>query len=603
MKKSLLLLIAINIFYCCQNTSENDSKDSTINQVESSLIQPVFVEGDSLWSIEERMEHYGVPGVSITVIKDYQIAWSKSYGFMDKDSKAPVTNQTLFQAGSISKPVAAYGALKLVEQGKLDLDKDINSYLKSWTLPDSEFTAENKVALKHLLSHTGGLTVHGFLGYSPDLPVPTLVQVLNGEKPANSPPIFVDKAPDESYRYSGGGFSVMQQAMIDVEGKTFPEIMDEQILQPLEMTNSTYNQPLQEQRLKMAATGYLPDGSMTKGKRHTYPEMAAAGLWTTSEDLAKFAVDIQNTYKGENAKVMSKEMVTTMLTPYYKDFIGMGIFINTYKDEKYFGHGGWDEGFSSEMVAHRDKGYGVVVLTNSNHPDFIRELIRSVAMSYQWDEYVPMYKALAANDDELEKFNGRYKLNNSEVITISNKDNRLFGSGLIEEPEELFKITDSTFLRREGHKHVQFKTDADGKTTLNILDINTGEVQRTLATMAAGEKLPFEYLQSGYFDKAIEGYKQLMMDNPNDSAVNEGNLNVIGYNLLGDGKMELAKDLFKVNMLLYPESSNVYDSYAEACMKLGENELAIENYKKSLVLDPNNSNAETMIAEIIKNRE
>ncbi len=603
MKNLLLLLIVLVVFYGCQNTSENNPNDIAIKQVESSLIQPVFVEGDSLWNIEERMKHYGVPGVSITVIKDYQIAWTKSYGVMDKDSKELVTNQTLFQAGSISKPVAAYGALKLVEQGKLDLDTDINSYLTSWKLPDSEFTAENKVALKHLLSHTGGTTVHGFLGYSPDLPVPTLVQVLNGEKPANSPPIFVDKAPDESFRYSGGGFSVMQQAMIDVEEKSFPEIMDEQILQPLGMTNSTYNQPLQEPRLETAATGYLPDGSMTKGKRHTYPEMAAAGLWTTSEDLAKFAVDIQNTYKGESGKVFSKEMVTKMLTPYFEDFIGMGIFINTYKDEKYFGHGGWDEGFSSEMVAHRDKGYGVVVLTNSNHPDFISELIRSVAMTYQWDEYVPKYKALVAKDDELKNLNGRYKLSSSEVITISNNNNQLFASGLIEEPQELIKITDSTFLRRQGHRHVQFKTDADGKTTLNILDPNTSDVQRTLTTMTADEKLPLEYLQSGEFDKALEGYKQILKEDSSDSDVNEGNLNVTGYNLLGDDKMELAKNIFKVNVLLYPESSNVYDSYAEACMKLGEDDLAIKNYKKSLELDPNNSNAEAMIVEINKKRE
>jgi CubicO group peptidase (beta-lactamase class C family) len=201
-----------------------------------------------------------------------------------------------------------------VEEGKISLDSNVNNYLKSWKLPDNEFTKNKKVALKHLLSHTGGLTVHGFLGYSPDLPVPSLLQVLDGEQPANSPAIRVDKVPDESFRYSGGGYTIMQQMLIDIEGKDFPSITKEKVLQPLGMIHSTYQQPLPPDLLKLAATGYLPDGSMTKGKRHTYPEMAAAGLWTTAEDLALFAIDIQKSLKGEGG-VLSKTMVEKMLTP------------------------------------------------------------------------------------------------------------------------------------------------------------------------------------------------------------------------------------------------------------------------------------------------
>src|SRR6185295_4490852 len=169
----------------------------------------------------------------------------------------PVTAKTLFQAGSISKPVAAYGSLKMVEEGKIDLNENINTYLRSWKLPDNEFTKDKKVALKHLLSHTGGLTVHGFLGYSPDLPVPTLLQVLDGTPPANSPPVRVDKTPEESFRYSGGGYTIMQQMLIDIESKPFPDILKEKVLTPLAMNNSTYNQPLNPDQLKMAATGYL----------------------------------------------------------------------------------------------------------------------------------------------------------------------------------------------------------------------------------------------------------------------------------------------------------------------------------------------------------
>lgn len=205
------LLVLITVLACACSTRETHplTTEEQITKVETSLVRPVYLAGDSLWTIEERMEHYGVPGVSIAVIKDSKIVWSKAYGIMDKETNEPVTTTTLFQAGSISKPVAAYGALKEVELGKLTLDENINNYLTAWKLPDNEFTKEKKVGLRHLLSHTGGLTVHGFPGYTPGDPVPSLIQVLNGEPPANTGAIRVDKVPEESFRYSGGGYTIM----------------------------------------------------------------------------------------------------------------------------------------------------------------------------------------------------------------------------------------------------------------------------------------------------------------------------------------------------------------------------------------------------------
>lgn len=597
MKNIICLLFVACLFQACSKSPT--SSDDEIKKVESNLITPVYLEGDSTWTIEKRMAHYGVPGVSIAVIKDNKITWAKSYGVMDKDSKEPVSNQTLFQAGSISKPVAAYGALKVVESGKINLDENVNTYLKSWQLPDNEFTKDKKVALKHLLSHTGGLTVHGFPGYSPGIPVPTLVQVLNGEAPANTSSILVNKVPEESFRYSGGGYCVMQQMLIDVEGKPFPELLKEIVLQPLEMKNSTYDQPLNETQIKMAATGYLPDGSMTQGKRHTYPEMAAAGLWTTAEDLARFAIDIQNTVKGESEKVLSQNMVKQMLTSFVADFIGLGIFLEKYGENIYFGHGGWDEGFSSQLIAHRDKGYGVVILTNSNHPEFIDELVRSVALTYSWDNFVPTYKKMEMDTALFSQISGRYRNTTDGLIKIYSENNRLYRKYLRGEPMELFKISDSTFISREQDQLIQFKTNpVDGK--LNILlyndDGKPGEFIRPL--LAEGDKVPYEFLLSGDFDKALAGYKTLLKNNTNDESVNEGNLNGQGYNLLRSGKNKLAQDVFKINMLLYPNSANVYDSYAEACMKNGETELAIANYKKSLALNPENNNAVKMLEEL-----
>lgn len=596
---SLSLIICVLL---CTECAQPPSTEERIQKAETSLVNRVYIEGDSLWNIEERMLHYGVPGVSIAVIDNYEIAWTKTYGVMDRDSKEPVTTKTLFQAGSISKPVAAYGALRLVSEGKLSLDQDVNTTLKSWKLPENEFTSSQKVTLKHLLSHTGGITVHGFPGYSPDLTVPTLLQVLDGAEPANSHPIRVDKLPGEGFRYSGGGYCIMQQMMIDVEGKDFPAIMDEKVLRPLGMLASTYAQPLPEEQLKLAATGYLPNGQMTKGRRHIYPEMAAAGLWTTAEDLARFAIDIQRSLKGEKS-LLSQEITRQMLTPVYEDFIGLGIFLDDRGENVYFGHGGWDEGFSSHMTAHRDKGYGVVILTNSNHPQFIEELMRAVALAYGWDGFVPVYKRLPADAASLAGITGRYRNGSDGLVSVFAEGDRLFMKYIREKkPNELIKVSDSTYIRRDSEEAVQFKLNpADGKMHIVFIDRKGKPSAFDRPRMDDNEKIPFEHLLAGSYEEALKGYQSLMAADPTDGAIAEHHLNWQGYELMREGKLVLARDIFHVNTLLYPSSANVYDSYAEALMNNGEIELAIANYKKALKLDPANRNAAQMLKELVGN--
>ena len=601
MKNNLIILLIIVLLQSCSNVPTPSSLADKINKVETSLLNPVYIQGDSTWSIEERMEYYGVPGVSIAVINDGKIEWTKAYGVMDKENKSPVTKETLFQAGSISKPVAAYGALKLVELNTIDLNEDINTYLKSWKLPDNEFTKEKKVTLKNLLNHSGGITVHGFMGYSPDLTAPSLVEVLNGAFPANSGAIFVNKIPEESYRYSGGGYTIIQQMMIDVMDKSFTALMSELVLKPLEMNNSTFDQPLRNEQLKVAATGYLPDGSMTKGKRHTYPEMAAAGLWTTAEDLAKFTVNIQQTLKGESETVLSHAMTSKMLTPFVEDFTGLGFFINKMNDETYFGHGGWDQGFSGELIAHKNKGYGVVVLNNSNHPDFISELIRSVAFTYDWDDYVPVYKKIELDKTILPKICGRYRINDYNIVSVYQNNNLLYSKIIGEKPTELIKISDSTYIRRERNQIIQFDLKSENEElNMLVLNPNDGTIVSTYNQMKSDEKVPIEFIIDGDFEQGLEAYQALMKIDPSAPSISENNLNMIGYRFLNEEKTKLAMDIFKVNTILYPNSSNVYDSYAEACMKIGNLDQSIENYKKSLSLNSQNINAKEMLKKLQK---
>lgn len=603
MKFKLLALLSISlILSCAEKASNSISFDPKISEVESNLSSPVYIEGDSTWTIEARMKHYGVPGVSIAVINEGEIAWVKTYGIMDKESKAPVTKNTLFQAASISKPVSAYAALRLVEQAKVDLNADINTQLKSWKLADNKFTSEKKVTLKNLLNHSAGVTVHGFLGYSPDLPVPSLLQVLDGTPPANSSATEVNKVPEESFRYSGGGYNIVQQMMIDVEGKPFPEIMKDLVLQPLGMQNSSFNQPLTKTQLGMAATGYLPDGRMTKGKRHTYPEMAPAGLWTTPEDLAKFAINIQKTLKEQSKLGLSKDLTNQMLTPFVEDFIGLGIFVNKKKDQVYFGHGGWNEGFSSEMIAHKDKGYGVVVMTNSNHPKFISELIRSVALTYKWDDFVPRYKEIETNSDSLSKITGKYLVDGYSFLEVLEVNNQLmYRDGPEKELTELIQVSDSTFVVRDFDAIFQFKANAEQNfMDIHVINSNTMKTRSVYSQITDDTKLPLEMIMDGDFDQALASYKTLLKKDKNDPNISESNLNNLGYRFLGTDKIKVAKDLFKMNMILYPESFNVYDSYAEACLKMGEKKLAIEYYQKSLNLNPQNANAKKQIAELEK---
>ncbi len=594
MKKLLIILL---VLVGCTSKKE-PANDPNILAVENNLIRDVHFEDDSLWNIEDRMKFYGVPGASIAVIKDNKIVWSKAYGIMDKETNEPVTTTTLFQAGSISKPVAAYGALKTVEMGKIDLNTDVNTYLTSWKIPDNEFTKDKKVTLGHLVSHTGGLTVHGFWGYSPDLQVPTLLQVLDGiQPPANSPPIRVDKAPETGFRYSGGGYTVMQQMLIDVHGKSFPQLEKELVLDPLGMTNSTYDQPLDSITVKKAATGYLPNHEQTKGKRHTYPEMAAAGLWTTAEDLAKFAIDVQLAVKGESKKVLSQEMAKRMVTPVKNEkSIGLGLFMQDREGDVYFGHGGWDEGFSSELVAHRDKGYGVVVLTNSNHPPFISEVMRSVARVYNWDHYATNYKKLPLDTSMFKTISSRYRSEGDNLINITNKDGHLYLQYLrTEKPAELFRITDSTYITTWHDGPLQFKSRPDGQVDMIYYGWNR---VNTYSKLKDDEKLPYEHLLAGDYNKALKAYQALLKASPDDNSVSEETLNWRGYNLLEQHNTQLAADLFKINTELYPKSANAYDSYADALKANGDKKGAIANYKKSLKLNPESKQTAKKLSEL-----
>src|SRR6185369_11936721 len=289
---SMFSRLLIFVLVLSQVAFGQSTAQTRIQHVEEGLLPVVLIKGEPGWTIQERMKHYRVPGVSIAVINDYKVEWARSYGVKDVETNEPVTTETRFQAASISKPVTAMIALKKVAEGKLALDENINNKLTSWKLPDNEFTAKRKVTLANLLSHTGGLTVHGFPGYEVGKRLPTVPEILNGKEPANTPAVRVDMEPGTKFRYSGGGTTITQLTLMDIEKKPYPQIAQETVLGPLGMTHSTYSQPLPDDIRKQAASGHRQDGKPVEGKIHVYPEMAPAGLWTTPTDLATFAIEV-----------------------------------------------------------------------------------------------------------------------------------------------------------------------------------------------------------------------------------------------------------------------------------------------------------------------
>ncbi|MCH2196489.1 serine hydrolase [Kordia sp.] len=576
-----------------------------MKKVEKGLTTRVYIKGDSTWSIEERMKHYGIPGASIAVIHNGEIAWAKGYGVTDKESNTPVTTQTLFQAAATSMPVSAYGALCLVEQHQLDLDENINNYLKSWKVPENEFTKEKKVTIKNILNHSAGIHPRGTGRYSIDEKIPTLVQILNGTSPAKNAPITINKEPEESVRFAYASYVPIQQLMLDVKGKTFPEIMHELVLEPLEMNNSTYNQSLTAAQLSKIATGYLTDGSKAEGGRSIYPAMATNGLWTTAEDYAKFIINRYQTLNGKTTKGLSRELTKLMGTPYgvngssWSFTLGLGFQLLNRNNEIYLRHHGWNRGFYTEIVAHRDKEYGVVVMTNSTFPEFNAEVMRAVAIAYEWDNYVPVHEKIEIEQSFADSITGRYT-ENGNIIEVIQKGNQLFYKNIVDvEAEELVKISDSSFVRRNSSLFIQFKPNAENKRmNLQYLSRNDGSMVATFVKIDADRKEPVEFLLEGDVEKAITAYRMLLEKEPTNPAVTEAHLNDLGYDFFHANRMKLSLNTFKINIILYPDSFQVYDSYAEACEKAGKMDLAILNYAKSLELNPENNRTRHKLQEL-----
>ncbi|MGZ5133992.1 MAG: serine hydrolase [Flavitalea sp.] len=462
----LMLTFFFSSFLVAAQTNQNvysKEVEEKIARVERSLSGWAKT-SDNNWNIQERMKYHNIYGVSIAVVKDFKLEWARGYGLADTSDKRPVTTQTLFQAASISKSLNAVGVLKLVDKKNLDIQKDINSYLQSWKFPYDTTKSKNvSITVSHLLSHTAGLTVHGFPGYKWTDALPSDKDILDGTKPANTAAIRSEFQPGVRVKYSGGGTTVTKKIIIDLTGKRYDEYMREEVLEPMGMVNSFFTQPPPPGSFPHLASAYYRNGSPVKGKFHIYPEQAADGLWTNPTDLSRFIIEMQLSLEGKSNKILSRDLANKMLTPVMEN-AGLGVFVDTKGNRKFFGHGGANEGFRCRYYGSLEGGDGIVIMVNSDNDAIIPEILNSVATVYGWDNFTgqKVKRIVPVHIDSLASYVGTYNLEGITLQVIQ-KDRTLYFIQDQSPPVRMYFSSPSEFFIKEVNADFQFHRNAQGE--------------------------------------------------------------------------------------------------------------------------------------------
>ena len=490
--RSIRLFVFLNLVAAVGGTAAAQNPAN----IEHHLRYGVRIEGqpDTAMELVDRMRSYHVPGVSIAVIDNYRVVFAKGYGVTAFGGSKAIDTTTLFLAGSISKPVFASGFLRLAEDRELSLDADINTLLKSWHLPESKFTEREKVTPRRILTHSAGLTVWGFPGYALDAPVPTVPQLLDGAPPANTAAVRNDTIPGARWLYSGGGITILQLASTDITGEAFPAMMRRLMIQAAGMARSTYENPLPLNRRGEAASGHEEVDTPVPGGFHVYPEMAAAGLWTTPSDLARWAIALSHSYRGERGGVLSTSMARQMISkqmhqqpPYGNGYWGLGVAVSGEGDSLTFSHGGRDEGFVADFFMRPASGRGLVIMMNGVNGGLMAEIERSFAEEYGFGAPARTPRTLVAKSaSELGAYVGRY-------VGVAGRDTARFDVSVAPDGKSLLVYTslarrslpvvplgNDRFAGLEGGGEWIFERAADGTGPVRSLAIGAGQNRRVL---------------------------------------------------------------------------------------------------------------------------
>ncbi|MDC7996369.1 serine hydrolase domain-containing protein [Altibacter sp. HG106] len=468
--KNILLLISILLIGCTSpNTKKeklakdiNNQSELRVKKIEENLVPIHFLKDNSnRISISKMMEKDSVPGVSIAFIENGDISWQKTYGYSNLQDSLPVTTKTLFNGASLSKPIAAMAALNLSENGFIGLNEDVNTYLKNWKIPQNKFTEEQKVTLKRLIGHTGGIINYVPQPYSLNENSPNLVQMLSGTKPSVDPPVSVIYVPGEKRKYSNPGYTIIQKMIEDVSDKNFESVIQELIFKPSEMYNSSFEQPLPQNLLKKTATGYSKD---LKGYPYKlFPWKAAGGIWTTPTDLSKFTIALLEDYHSSKNNILSKKMADSVFQK-KSERLGFGKLFSPEKQDLLFEHWGSSPGFTCYMVASLNKKQGVIIMTNSDNGTILLSYIaRAVAQEYNWDFLQPtIFESFKLSVDEILTYVGKFSGGDKEMVFEIYNEN-LVVSDAKNNKSKLIPVGGKKFILKETNNLYEFLIDKNDK--------------------------------------------------------------------------------------------------------------------------------------------
>ena len=552
MKKIIVLLVfGFCVSGLIAQTLYSNEIEAQIKQFENSLAGRVKIKGKETYRLSDRMDHYHVKGLSIAVIKDYKVIWAKGYGWADVDEKKHVTTETLFEPGSISKSLNAVGILKLVQDHKLDLYTDINTYLTSWKFPYDAVSNGKVITIAQLLSHSAGLTVHGFPGYDLTDKIPTVPQVLDGVPPANTPAVRSEFEPGTKFQYSGGGTTISQLILTDVTHQPYDQFMYENVLKPIGMVHSFYTQPAPEEKRALCASGYHANGRAVPHKFHAYPEQAAAGLWMTPTDLCQYIIETQLAYEGKSSKVLNQEMTKLRLTPYNDQAAALGVFIDNRNGTLYFQHSAGNEGFCGQYYGSMEGGNGVALFMNTDNYDLLPEVVNSVATVYQWKGfYTPVEKTVTnVPAKKLKTIEGVYMVQPDKFTNIMKRKDGyyLYAEGTY---SKMYFSSDDDFFNMEFPTDKHLVRDDKGEITGYQRSIN-------------GETLP--------------GAFKVM--NPDTLQGSADFFNEVGWTFLQNKKYDDALTYLERGSNLYGGSLLIAGNLAHAYLFSGQYKAALDIYR------------------------
>jgi CubicO group peptidase (beta-lactamase class C family) len=379
-------------------------------------------ESENLSSITNKMSEYNIPALSLAVISQGKIEWADIYQNANFSEEQKLDCASIFQTASLSKTVTFLAAVRMHAAGEIDLDENIENYLKDFELPQGKQTAENPVTFRNIFSHTSGISAGGYQGYAKNLAIPSDLAILRGNEGVNTPAIEVISSPNEMLTYSGGAYTLAELALQDIYGDEFSNIMKKWILEPAGMQNSEFTQPLPDSTSNQVAKGYTKSGKVLDGGWNNYPEQAAAGLWSNSIDMAKFLIEIYNAYQGKSS-IFSQSDIKTILS-HERDGHIYGFIVNRTEDDIALTHYGGNEGYRTGMTISLTSGNGLVYLINSDNGNALGdELLLSASQIYSWQHF----KQTNAQRNEvsaevLKGLSGEYKWNNQIDLSIQFDD-------------------------------------------------------------------------------------------------------------------------------------------------------------------------------------